>query len=438
MISRLLLAFGLLGTLTLSCASDSPAQERNDPVTEPRNVGGATVDPDRLAHVSVMQNTFALNLYRTLREHESGNMFFSPLSIHTALSMTSAGARTETMQQMADVLGLEDPLITREDGTIEPSDELHEAIGHLLRRLNELEHAERGDDDPAPPRLDIANALWGQEGYPFLDSFIAFLDQHYDAPLNEINFTDGAEAASIINAWVEQQTKSRIKDLLTPGVVQNAILVLTNAIYFKGDWQLQFDPDETQDGPFHVDRATTVTVPLMQQRNHFRYMENDLLQALQLDYAGDSLSMVVLLPRDGQSLDALEDELAAEDLAQWMQTMRHREVHVTLPRFTLEQEFSMNKVLQQMGMELPFTSGADFSGIDQSGQLFISDVIHKAFVEVNEEGTEAAAATGVVMPTSAMPDGPKVFRADRPFLFMIRDHERDSILFMGRMMQPDS
>ncbi len=374
--------------------------------------------PDPQAEVVRGNNQFAWDLYAKLREAE-GNLFFSPYSISTALAMTYAGARGETAEQMAETLHF-----------TAPDEDLHRAMGALVDALNKA--GEEGDFE-----LAVANALWGQSGYEFLDAFTEMVEKSYGAGLERVDFQRQTEAArQTINQWVEDKTNERIEDLLKPGVLSpDTRLVLTNAIYFKGDWASQFDKDATRDRPFTRVGGDKIDVPMMYQKGEFRYGGNNVCQILELPYEGDDLSMLVILPRTAEGLADLEKGLSPEWLDRWAQPMRKQEVHVYLPRFEITAEFSLKDVLIAMGMRDAFSEDADFSGMTGRRDLFISAVEHKAFVEVTEEGTEAAAATAVVMNERAAPL-PVTFRADHPFLFLIRDNGTGSILFVGRVANP--
>ncbi len=372
-------------------------------------------------HSVVNGNTdFAFDLYGHLKG-EDGNLFFSPYSISTALAMTYAGARGETAEQMSYVLNFSHP------------QELNPKFGNLIEDLNK--QGQQGDY-----QLSVANALWGQKDYPFLDSFIVLNKQHYKAGLETVDFVDSAErekTRKMINQWVEDNTNQKIKNLIPEGVLNELTrLVLTNAIYFKGDWTSQFDAKATRDQDFYLSPEKTVKAPLMYQKAKFKYGQTDSLQLLELPYEGDDLSMLVLLPNAKDGLGDLEKELNADNLAQWQQQMRDREIQVYLPKFKMASQFSLSDTLAKMGMPDAFNDKADFSGMDGSKMLYISAVLHKAFVEVNEEGTEAAAATGVVMTLKSAPRPSPVFRADHPFVFIIKDNTTNSILFIGRVVDP--
>jgi serpin B len=377
---------------------------------------------DRTA-VTEGNNVFAVALYGRLR-HQNGNLFFSPESISTALAMAYAGARGSTASEMAKTLHF----------TL-PPDKLHPAMGALLRDLNAAHEGYQ---------LSVANALWAQQGYTFLDDFLSLLKTDYGAGLNQVNFKGATEAARLtINQWVEQKTQDKIKDLLQPGALRSDTrLVLTNAIYFKGDWETQFDKAQTKSEDFHLSPAQAATAPLMHREGRFSYFDGGTFQILEIPYKSKELSMIVFLPKDAGGLSALEQSITGSNLQQWLGKLGSvPKVIVTLPKFKMTQQFELGSTLSAMGMPQAFSGSADFSGMTGHRDFAISEVIHKAYVDVNEEGTEAAAATAVTMRALAMraPEGPPpVFRADHPFVFMIRDNRSASILFMGRMADPRS
>ncbi len=377
----------------------------------------ATGDPDFRAVVAG-NTAFALELYGELKGSE-GNLFFSPYSISSALAMTRVGARGETARQMSEVLHL----------TL-PEEDLHPALASLQESLDQ------GSDGV---ELSVANALWGQRGTLFLEPFLARLRDSYGAEVREVDFAEATEAArQSINSWTADETRQKIQELIQPGILDASTrLVLTNAIYFKGRWASQFDPEETEAAPFTQLDGQRVDVPMMHQKAQFRYAETPDLQVLELPYKGDALSMVVLLPRRIDGLGELEDALTEETLKRWLPAPgAQQEVVVYLPKFEITAEFRLDDALKALGMrdafELP---SADFSGMTGAAELYISAVVHKAFAAVDEEGTEAAAASGVVVGVTAAPAAPTVFRADHPFLFLIRDQESGSVLFLGRVAQ---
>lgn len=381
--------------------------------------------PD-VAAVVKGSNQFAFDLYTKLRSEEPGNLFFSPQSISTALAMTYAGARGETASQMASVLHFD-----------LPPDKLHPAQAALLSYWNAL--GKQGN-----VQLSAANRLWGQDSYHFLDTFIRLLRTEYGAKLELVDFAKSAAARKAINAWVEKATSGKIKDLIPEGVLdQDTRLVLTNAVYFKGDWEDAFQKSATKPSDFFLSATEKASdVPLMYQKERFRFHEAKVadgkgVKLLELPYKGKQLSMVVLLPEAKDGLAELEEHLTADMLDQWINAAKEREVKVWLPKFKMTDEFQLGDVLAAMGMKNAFSGLADFSGMDGTKGLFISDVIHKAFVDVNEEGTEAAAATGIVLELkAAAPAATPEFRADHPFALVIRDNATGAILFMGRVLDP--
>ncbi len=369
---------------------------------------------------------FALDLYAKLRGQD-GNLFFSPYSISTALAMTRAGAKGDTAAEMDKVLHF----------TL-PQDKLHAAFAALIKEVN---------GDPADKKrgcqLTTANALWGQKDYGFKADFIQLLNDDYGAGLNEVDFKTAHEAArKTINAWVEKQTNDKIKDLLHEGDLTDLTrLVLTNAIYFKGDWTSPFKKDATHDELFHRASDWQIKAPMMNQTGKYGYLENATLQALEMPYAKGELSMVVLLPKKIEGVADLEKDLTADKLDGWIGKLQKQEVIVSLPKFRTEQRVLLADTLSAMGMKLAFDDQkADLSGMaGKPGDLYISKVIHQAYIDVNEEGTEAAGATAVTVAeaSAVRVEPPKpVFRADHPFLFLIRDTRSGSILFLGRLADP--
>jgi len=341
--------------------------------------------------------------------------------------MTYAGARGKTAEQMRGTLHL-----TLKD------EALHAAFAGLIGRLNSP--AKDFREKPAY-ELVISNALWGQQGYAFKKEFTQLLEKGYGAPLREVNYkTDAEGARRNINAWVEKQTKEKIKDLIPPGVLNEMTrLVLTNAIYFKSNWARKFEKAATKDGPFHLAGGKDVTTPMMHQRGRFAYLETDTFQALELQYIMRELAMIIVLPKKTANLRDVEKAFLAEEFVKWAARMDTKEVRVTLPKFKFTSQFRLKGTLEALGMADAFKPDvADFSGMTAAEKLFIAEAIHKAFVAVDEEGTEAAAATAVIMSATAMPQPvePKVFTADHPFMFLIRHRATGSILFMGRLSNP--
>ncbi|HEY41789.1 MAG TPA: serpin family protein [Dehalococcoidia bacterium] len=367
---------------------------------------------------------FAFDLYKTLRDEE-GNLFYSPYSISIALAMTYAGARGETEQQMAETLKF---LLAQED--------LHPAFNSLDILLAQRGEGAEGKDDQGF-RLNIVNAIWGQKDYAFLDEFLDVLAENYGAGLRLVDFINETEKSRVtINDWVSDQTEGRIEDLIPQGIITVLTrLVLTNAIYFNAAWEYPFEEEATYNGPFYLLDGGEVTVPLMRQTESFGYTGGDGYQAVELPYDGHELSMVILLPEEGQ-FEVFEGLLDAELVAAIIEDLDSQEVALTMPKFEFESEFGLKQALAAMGMPIAFTDAADFSGMTGVRDLHIADVIHKAFVSVDEAGTEAAAATAVIMELTAMPAEPVEVTIDHPFIFLIRDIETGTILFVGRVVNP--
>ncbi|MGO9116836.1 MAG: serpin family protein [Desulfomonilaceae bacterium] len=379
---------------------------------------GAAEQPGETAAGSSI-NSFALDVYKHLKKPDE-NVFFSPYGAFICLSMAYAGAAGDTERQMAKTLHFE-----------QEGPGVHDAIGSL----NKLLEAAAQQPDTT---LTIANALWGQNGYHFLPVYLELLKAKYRGGLREVDFKDNPNSAvAAINKWAEKETQGRIKDILS-SVDPLTRLILTNAIYFKGKWQEQFDKKSTKDQPFTLLDGNKITVPLMTQKKHFSYMEENGFQALELSYRGN-LSMVVFLPADHKGLPAFEQAITNESLSNWLSSLKRTEVLVYLPKFEMNDFMSLTKGLKSLGMTDAFSNKADFSKMVSKEKLYISDVLQKTFAKVDEEGTEAAAVTATRMVTlSGMPNKRKllVFRADRPFMFMIRHVPTGSIFFMGRVMRP--
>jgi len=391
-------------------------------LSEKQRVTSPDVAASDLTDLVNGNSAFAFDLYQALSEEDS-NLFYSPYSVSLALAMTYAGARGETEQQMADTLHF-----------ILSQNRLHPAFNSL-----DLELAGRGEGaegkDGKGFRLSIVNAIWGQEDYKFLDKFLDVLAENYGAGLRLLDFVNAPEESRItINDWVSDQTEGRIEDLIPQGVIDALTrLVLTNAIYFNAAWLHPFSEDMTDDGTFHLLDGGEVTAPMMMQTESFGYTEGEGYQAVELLYDGSELSMVILLPETGQ-FEAFEDSLDAEHVGTITKDLAYRQVALTMPKFEFESEFSLVNTLAAMGMPVAFTAAADFSGMTGTRELFIAEVIHKAFVTVDEAGTEAAAATAVIMKLSAPPGEPVEVTVDRPFVFLIRDIETGAILFVGRVV----
>jgi serpin B len=365
-------------------------------------------------------NDFAVRLYQQLRGR-GGNLFYSPYSISTALAMTYAGARGETERQMARTLGFS-----------LPQQELHPAFRALAEDL-----AARGKEMEGF-RLHLANALWGQQGHPFLPGFVDLLARDYGAGLKLVDFTRDPEGARrTINQWAEKETENKIKDLVPPGLINPLTrLVLANAIYFDAKWLSPFAKDGTRPAPFTLASGQKVDVETMHETLPAGYAEEGGWQVVELPYRDRNMAMDVLLPSSGALREA-DQSLDAARLASLLGRLKRQSVALSLPQFTYESSFNLNDALSAMGMPDAFDRDrADFSGMDGKRDLLIGFVVHKALVRVDEEGTEAAAATAVGMQLKAAPAAPRVVDVDRPFLFLVRDTKTGTMLFVGRVMDP--
>ena len=409
-ISLLFVAFVLIYS-NYSTASDSN-----------QIAGNTFLEKENDMKTQVTGNTdFTFELYGKLVDDSNvskSNLFFSPYSISTALAMTYGGAKGETQKQMAKVLHF-----------VLPQQRLHPAFGSLQKQLIQ-------EDKSGGYQLLLANGLWGQKGAPFLKEFLD-LNQYYGAGLKLLDFAKETEQSrKIINSWVEEKTEYKIKDLIPQdGVNTNTVLVITNTIYFKGEWKTKFNKDYTRSMDFYVSAEDAVKVAMMITREKFKLYEDEKLQTVELPYKGNELSMLILLPRDIEGLKEIESTLSTDSLNGFLSKMKTTEVDVVFPKFKMTWgTFSLKKTLIDLGMPDAFNlKKADFSGMTGKRDLCISDVFHKAVIEVNEEDTEAAAGSGLIMAAS---DAPPVFHANHPFIFFIKDNRSGSILFMGRVMNP--
>jgi len=361
---------------------------------------------------------FALDLYAALKEQE-GNLFFSPYSMSAALAMTYGGARGNTATEMAEVLHFA------------LGQEVHAVFGELESRLGRV-------GKRRAVQLHIANSLWPQKDYAFREAYLALMEKEYGVSITPVDYTVATareEARRVINEWIAKETKDKIKDLVRQQDLDRLTrLLLVNAIYFKGDWASQFDRDHTRMSDFILLSGEKKQVPMMHQKGTFGYGEFEDIQVIELPYKGKELSMFILLPREPKGLADLEKALSAENLETWLSGLGEEELQVHLPKFKITWgTFDFKEPLEALGMRDAFIDGqADFSGMDGTRKLFIDHVLHKAFVEVNEEGTEAAAATAVVITLGI----PPAFKADHPFVFLIRDNTTGSMLFLGRVIDP--
>jgi serpin B len=370
-------------------------------------------------------NAFAVDLYGRLSA-KPGNLFFSPESISTAFAMTYAGAHGQTAAEMARVFHF----------TL-PPDRLHPAIGTLLAGMN------------APHQgyaLSVADALWAEKDENFLPSYLKLVETNYGAGFHPVDFKSAPDSVrATINQWVEQQTDNKIQNLLGPGTVTPlSRLILTNAIYFKAAWADQFSKNATENEDFHLSAGKTIQAPTMHNSEGYYYSKGPSFQALLMPYEKNEISMLILLPDNVDGLPALERSLTASNLDKWMASLNYADrVVVSLPSFKITQQFELSSTLEGLGMKTAFDpNSADFSAMTGNKSLVISAAIHKAYIDVDENGTEAAAATAVVMematamPSQYAPPPPIIFTADHPFLFLIRENASGAILFMGRVTDP--
>ncbi|XP_060920492.1 leukocyte elastase inhibitor-like [Labrus mixtus] len=444
--------------------------------------------------LSKANSTFSLDLFKKLSDDDkTANIFYSPLSISSALAMVMLGARANTAAQMSEVLGFSEGDQPKEEGDqpkeegdqpmeeqqsqlrtqmhypferqmqtrlqmkmqlqiksklpaylrqcLKPEngdDEVHAKFGELLSELNK---------EDAPYALSVANRLYGEKSYRFNKEYIADTKKHYNAELKSVDFKKKAEEARVhINDWVEKNTQGKIKDLLAEGAVDDMTrLALINAVYFKGTWDQQFKEQDTVEYQFRVNKNDTKLVKMMQKKSKFahRSIPEINIKVLEMPYKGEDLSMIIFLPHDieddSTGLENLETELTHQKFVDWSRPdmMDQGTVEVKLPRFKLEETYELNNVLKKMGMLDAFdVAMSDFSGMSPANDLFLSKVVHKAFVDVNEEGTEAAAATGIVMGIRSI-DIPFTFIADHPFLFFIKHIPTKTTLFAGRYCSPE-
>lgn len=379
----------------------------------------AVEPPAKLTEIAADTNAFAVALYRQM-DDAPGNLFFCPYSIRTALLMTFAGAQGETARQMAEVLQVREPV-----------SQVHESVQAWHASLNSK------PDEQAGYQLHTANALWGQQGFMIRPAFVQQLNTFYGGGLREVDFAHALEEArQTINAWVETETEGKIVEFLKPKMLDaSATLVLTNSVYFKGAWEAPFDREKTTDAPFYLTRDESIAVPMMSQIMTTNYGEDDALQVLELPYAGERLSMALVVPKQLDGLHQVEQQLSATFFPDLLRLLQPQKVMVTIPRWSMEAEVSLPDALRSLGMRDAFAlPPADFSGITGGKDVYISAVLHKAVLDVNEEGSEAAATTEVVM-SRGLRRYPE-FVADRPFLLMVRDRLTGGMLFLGRVVNP--
>jgi serpin B len=413
---RSILSLGLCALVAvLGCRGGKPGAEPNPPEAAPPVEWSADMQA-----ISEGHNRFAFDLYAQLvadEKQKGKNVFFSPYSVHTALAMTATGAKGATRDQMVQALHL-----PAAGATVLSAGDIGRYYNHPRQNFE----------------LSVANALWGRKGFPWRAEWISAQNERFGAGFQEADFRNNPDAErERINKWVEEQTRNRIKELLLRDqITRDTTMVLTNAIYFKGKWVTQFDPAKTAPTTFHCADDSRVQVPMMHTSAKCGYAHVDDLSLVELPYQGGELSMVAVLPRLPDGLPAVEKKLSPEVLAKWLTELRDRsEINVSLPKFTIETRYELPPHLEALGMTDAFDRRkADFTGMSSVPPGYITDVAHKAFVEVNEEGTTAAAATAVVSGLAfvSLPS----FYANHPFLFLIRDTKHGTILFLGRVEKP--
>jgi serpin B len=390
----------------------------------PRIISPGVTDT-QLSTLVTGNSDFAFTLYQQLIKSNSGNIFYSPYSISTALAMTYAGAAGDTGKQMSSALHF----------TL-PQTQLHPAFNKLG-----LELASRGQNAKGTNgksfSLNISNALWSQNNYNILPAFLNILAQNYGAGVNLMDFINSPEDSRLtINQWVSDQTNNRIKDLLPQGSIDTLTrFVLTNAIYFDAAWQNPFAKESTHNGTFNLLNSSIVNVPMMNNEAAYNYIKGNGYQAIELPYSGNEIAMDIIMP-DAGKFATFESAMTADKITGIIGSLKSSFMSLTMPKFSFDSSFSLKAALSALGMPVAFSDTADFSGMTGNQDLHIADVVHKAFVAVDEEGTEAAAATGVVMELAAAPAN--TMTVNQPFIFLIRDIQTGAILFVGRVLNPAS
>ncbi|MBI5840835.1 MAG: serpin family protein [Chloroflexi bacterium] len=421
--TRLILLPALIAVLISACGG--PASSANVAQSDRHRETNPAVAENGLQTLTDGNNAFALDIYHSLRA-EDGNLILSPYSISLALAMTYAGARGETESQMADVLHFD-----------MPQNQLHPAFNALDLALEKK--PAQADKKQEPLQLNIANAVWAEQTFPFLQEYLDTIAANYGAGIHLADFINQYESArKEINGWVSDQTKDKINDLLPQGSLNpDTRMVLVNAIYFKADWLNQFDPDSTETGSFHLLDSSQVEVDMMHEDMfNLPYMQGNGYQAVELPYAGETAAMDIIVPDEG-NFEAFDSSFNMETYDQIIAGMQPSSVALGLPKFEFTKDFNLSDKLKDMGMPDAFDRNtADFSGMTGGKDLFISDVIHKAFVAVDEDGTEAAAATAVIMELAGAMMYDINLTVDRPFIFIIRDTVNGQILFIGRVLNP--
>jgi len=373
--------------------------------------------------IAEANNEFTINLYKKLGEDLS-NMVFSPYSISSALAVTYAGARGKTAQEMSDVLWF-----SKDQDSFHP---VYKAFTDSIM----ISGKEKGTE------LNIANALWVQEDYQLTQAFLDLAKEYYHANAENVSFKtydDQEKSRQKINQWVENQTNNKIRELISRGILNELTrMVITNAIWFNGNWLYPFEKSQTKPSIFHITQDKSVTTDFMHQKKETGYYEDDDVQAIELYYKGQKMSMLIILPKEIDGWKLIGKILSTERLAMINDGIKQHKINMVIPKFSYESEFNLKEILYKMEMEQAFTNDADFSGMTEENDLRIDEVIHKAFIEVNESGTEAAAATAVIMALkTALEEDIIQFIADHPFLYLITDKTTGGIIFMGRFVNPE-
>ncbi len=421
-IALVVIAVIALGTAVYFASQQQFIQDLVNPSSKAPQLDDKDATEEETTKLARNNNQFAFKLYDLYREkYPQENIFYSPYSISTALAMTYEGAEGETAQEIADVFNYP-----------EDSKERRANFAKIHNSLND-----RNDKY----QLSTANAIWPEKSFTIEQEYIDTITEFYGGKVQDLDYINSAEESrETINTWVEEQTEDKIKNLFPKGSLDEYTrLVLTNAIYFKGTWVKQFDKENTQKSDFNINNKESVEIDMMSLSGEdikFNYYEEDNLQAIELPYEGGDLSMIILLP-SLEYLDEFEQNLTAQKLSKYKDEMQETELDLYLPKFKMETKYSMVKDLSELGMPTAFTDQADFTKLsaEHGDELYITQVIHQAFVEVNEEGTEAAAATGVAVGIEMVEIKP-VFKADHPFIFFIQDKETQQILFMGKVVDP--
>lgn len=397
----------------------------NDQVNNNQDAIPPVTQNNTIAYIETI-NSFAFEILQQMNKDQiyENNIFFSPYSIFTALAMTYEGSRGNTAIEMADVLKIP-----------QDNDSFHNYVDSLYTYLNKNDSY----------TISTANALWIKENYEILNTFLTTVESYYHATSQSVDFSNPVQASEIINQWVENNTNNLIKDLVPPDAIDPYLcrLILTNAIYFKGTWKIQFEEVNTTDRSFELSTGQIKNVSTMKltgTEDTFNYTETETVQILEIPYDGEDISMIIVLPRDEKNLSTIISAIDETTFDLWIDTLERREVDIYFPKFKIETPvLNLNNILQNVGIKEAFGNDADFSGITGKKDLLISDVLHKAYINVNEEGTEAAAATAVIMELKSINGGGSkrvVFDCDQPFLFILQHKETRTILFMGTVEDP--